>query len=150
MVKTARIASRSADGWVYPLLPFIVWLLGHSDAARFAWLSTLAFGVERGVYLVAKRSFKRRRPANVVPGYHSHVIASDEFSFPSGHTSAAFLAVSLLVLSFGPVFAVLYLWAAFVGASRVILGVHFPSDVVVGSLMGTGIAATVYCCLATL
>lgn len=150
MVKTARLISKSADGWAYPLIPFIIWLLGYPDAARFAWLVALAFGVERAIYLVAKRAFKRRRPANVVPGYRSHIIASDEFSFPSGHTSAAFLAVSLLALSYGPSFSPLYFWAAGVAASRVILGVHFPTDIAVGSLMGSGIAVTMYCCLAAL
>ena len=149
LVAAARFISRGADGWVYPLVPFIVWLLGYAQAARFSCVLVSAFFIERCVYVVAKRSFKRRRPSNVVPGYQSHVVASDEFSFPSGHTSAAFLVVSTLVLFYGPAFAAFYVWASAVGASRVILGVHFPTDIAVGSLMGSGIALTTCVLFAT-
>lgn len=144
LVSAARFISRGADGWVYPLVPFIVWLLGFAQAASFSIVLAMAFIAERSIYLVAKRSFKRRRPANVVPGYRSHIVASDEFSFPSGHTSAAFLVVSVLVLFYGPTFVLLYVWSAAVGASRVILGVHFPTDIAVGSLMGSGIALSAW------
>ena len=48
--------------------------------------------------------------------------------------------VTLLVMFYGPAFAVLYLWSAAVAVSRVILGVHFPSDILVGSVMGISIA----------
>lgn len=144
LVHAARLVSRGADGWAYPLVPFIVWLLGFGQVARFSIVLVMAFIAERCVYLVAKRSFKRRRPANVVPGYRSHIVASDEFSFPSGHTSAAFLVVSVLVLFYGPAFVLLYVWSAAVGASRVILGVHFPTDIAVGSLMGSGIALSTW------
>lgn len=144
LVRLARIVSRTADGWAYPLVPLVVWLSGSELATAFLLACLMAFGIERGIYLVAKNAFKRRRPAHVVPGYQSHVIASDEFSFPSGHTSAAFLMTSLLVLFFGPLFAVFYIWSTLVGASRVILGVHFPTDTAMGSLLGSSIAFSVF------
>ena len=87
-----------------------------------------------------KNGLKRRRPANIVSNYQSIIEAGDEFSFPSGHTSAAFLMVTLLVLFYGPIFATFYLWAGSVALSRLVLGVHFPTDVLVGSLLGSSIA----------
>lgn len=140
LVETARTFSHSADGWAYPLVPLLAYLSGYEHALVLFYGTVLALGVERTIYLIAKRGFKRRRPANVVPGYRSHIVASDEFSFPSGHTSAAFLMVTLLVTFCGPAFAVLYLWAVCVGASRIILGVHFPTDILVGSIVGTSVA----------
>jgi undecaprenyl-diphosphatase len=102
----------------------------------------LAFSVERVVYWIMKNSLKRARPAEALPDFKSHIIASDEFSFPSGHTSAAFLFVTLLTFHFGPVLVLLYPWAMAVAMSRVYLGVHFPSDTVMGAVLGSSLALT--------
>ena len=139
-VRLARIVSRTGDGWFYPLVPVCLYLLGYNDIGTFTITLLVAFGVERCLYFLVKNGFKRRRPDDVLPGYRSMIVASDEFSFPSGHTSAAFLLVTALTLSFGGAFLALYVWAIGVGASRVILGVHFPSDIIIGASMGTVIA----------
>ncbi|XOV90273.1 MAG: phosphatase PAP2 family protein [Pseudomonadota bacterium] len=144
LVKLARLVSRTGDGWAYPLVPLVLYLLGLPGVEQFFYIAAAAFAIERTIYPVAKKSFKRRRPYNIVPDFTSHIIASDEFSFPSGHTSAAFLMITALVLCFGPGFALLYLWAGAVGASRVILGVHFPTDILVGAALGSAIATTIY------
>lgn len=136
----ARTISHTGNGYIYPLVPLAVAVTGIVPALDFLSLALIAFGAERTVYFIAKNYFKRRRPANILPNYDSDIIASDEFSFPSGHTSAAFLMVTLLVITFGPALIVLYVWSTMVAASRVIVGVHFPTDTLVGSLMGCGIA----------
>ena len=143
IVRTAYFASKTGDGWLYPVIPFAILWLGFGDE-WFLLTCASAFAIERLLYFAAKNSFKRRRPGNIVPGYSSHIIASDEFSFPSGHTSAAFLLVTLINIEFGVLATPLYVWALIVGISRIILGVHFPTDIVVGSLMGTGIALATY------
>jgi undecaprenyl-diphosphatase len=136
----AKAISHTGNGYLYPLIPMVVAAVGVQDSHIFLQLTVTAFTIERLVYFFAKKSFKRKRPANVLPNYNSAIVASDEFSFPSGHSSAAFLMVTLLVISFGAAFAVLYLWSAMVACSRVLLGVHFPTDIMVGSLMGCAIA----------
>lgn len=140
IVNTAYWVSKSADGWPYPIFAAAIFWLGHDLNLMFISSLALAFGLERTVYLLAKKGFKRRRPANILPNFRSLVIASDEFSFPSGHTSGAFLFVTTLVLVFDPLFALLYGWSAAVGCSRVILGVHFPTDILMGALLGSAAA----------
>lgn len=67
-------------------------------------------------------------------------------SFPSGHTSAAFCAATALVMIF-PKWRVAipaFLWAGFAGYSRMYSGVHYPSDVLVGAMIGIGISVICY------
>lgn len=138
LVRRSRGLSRTADGHLYVLLPL---LLAAMTAQGIVILqhAALAFSGERALYWLLKNSFRRRRPAALMPGFHSRIIAADEFSMPSGHTSGAFLFVTLLALHYGPVAGILYIWAAAVGVSRVCLGVHFPSDTLLGAALGTAL-----------
>jgi undecaprenyl-diphosphatase len=68
-------------------------------------------------------------------------------SFPSGHATTAFAAAVLLAL-WHPRFAWVFLGlAGLVGLSRVLLGSHFPSDVVAGAILGSGVALVVHACI---
>ena len=63
-------------------------------------------------------------------------------SFPSGHTSEAFATATSLSIAFPKwyVIAPCFIWASAAGYSRMHLGVHYPSDVLVGALIGSGSA----------
>ena len=103
----AKAVSFSGNGYLYPLIPIFLFTFGFSQILEFVQIATIGFAAERSAYSITKNSFKRRRPANVLPNYQSIIQAADEFSFPSGHTSAAFFIVSLLLLLYGPVFMIL-------------------------------------------
>ncbi len=141
----ARMVSRTADGWLYPLIPLFVALHSPGLALQVFYVLAAGYAIERILYTLLKKGIKRNRPPRVIRGFHSVIQASDEFSFPSGHTSAAFLAVTILVL-FAPssAMAYLYIWSLSVAMSRVVLGVHFPLDTVAGALLGSLTALTVY------
>ncbi|MCL6415711.1 phosphatase PAP2 family protein [Aestuariirhabdus sp. Z084] len=140
----ARTLSRTGDGYLQVVLPLLILWLDPERGWPLLMLILLAFSIERSCYRWLKQGLKRRRPPNQLPSVVSLVTASDEFSFPSGHTAAAFL-LAVLVGHFLPDYSLaLWLWASAVGLSRVLVGVHFPGDIVAGALIGSGIG---YCCL---
>lgn len=135
-----RLISRTADGPGYLAAPLALALIDRAAGLALFALLAAAFAIERPLYTVLKRGLKRNRPADAMPGFESFVVPADKFSFPSGHTSGAFVAATVIGALFPALLLPLYAWAALVGISRVFLGVHFPSDTVAGALMGSGIA----------
>lgn len=137
LVAFSRQVSRSADGYLYLLFGAITI---SQEYYRVFEVALAAFSLERGCYFFLKQFVRRNRPPDAIPGFKSIVEATDKFSFPSGHTSAAFLMASLLAAYFPATVWFMYPWACCVAWSRVMLGVHFPFDTLAGATLGTSIA----------
>ncbi|HHQ4520182.1 MULTISPECIES: phosphatase PAP2 family protein [Aeromonas] len=129
--RVSRLISRTGDGPLYAVLAALLWWLGEAER-ELVRLALLAFAIELPLYLLLKNSLKRQRPV----GLPVFITPSDRYSLPSGHTAAAFLMATILATGF-PLWApLLFGWAALVGASRLLLGVHYLSDLVAGALLG--------------
>ena len=85
-----------------------------------------------------KYMIKRERPFVAERDIYQKTYAGSH-SFPSGHTSIAFVTATNLTLAYPKWYVAVpaYLWAGSVGYSRMHLGVHYPSDVLVGAIVGT-------------
>lgn len=133
-----RPISKSGDGIWYLLI--LIAVAGHEGIEhRFVQAVLIGFLIERTFYVILKHSFKRNRPQAALNNFTSYIVPHDQFSFPSGHTSGAFLMATLGGIFWPLLMVPLFIWAACVGFSRVLLGVHFPGDVLVGAALGTGI-----------
>jgi membrane-associated phospholipid phosphatase len=101
--------------------------------------------VNQGITEILKYTIRRDRPFITYPDITKKSAARGP-SFPSGHTSSAFALATSLSLSYPKwyVIASSYTYASTVAFSRMDLGVHYPSDVLAGALVGAGSAWLTY------
>lgn len=134
-----RYLSKTGDGQLYALLIIVLYLLEGIEGT-FLRAILLSFLLERPIYFVLKNGFKRNRPEQALKNYRSVIRPSDQFSFPSGHTSAAFMMATLIGYFFPALIVPAFFWAVLIGFSRVVLGVHFPTDTLMGGILGMSTA----------
>src|SRR6185295_18525497 len=94
-----------------------------------------------GLFLELKRLFKRKRPCALEPHCWAGLLPPDQFSFPSGHTITAFAAAISLGGFYPELLPGLMFCAVIIAASRVVLGMHFLSDVLAGAALGATLGA---------
>lgn len=132
-------ATRGGDGWLWYGLSALVLVFGGStryEAVTAAWT---ACGAGAILFLVLKKLTGRKRPNALVPHCWATLLPPDQFSFPSGHTITAF-AFTVAVGSIYPhLMGALLVCALSVATSRIVLGMHFLSDVIVGAILGAGL-----------
>jgi undecaprenyl-diphosphatase len=136
------MATRAGDGWLWGALGLIILLFGDEDRFRAVGSAAVAVACGIGIFLTLKKAANRRRPCVFEPHCWATLLPPDQFSFPSGHTITAF-AVAVSLSHFYPDLAIGLLFCALsVAASRILLGMHFLSDVVAGAAIGTLLART--------
>jgi undecaprenyl-diphosphatase len=121
-------------------------LLQHGADALLPVLHMILVGaLGSATYALVKRGTGRQRPFQIMPAVTAGAAPLDAFSFPSGHTLHAF-AFMLVALTYYPALAaILVAFTLLTAASRVVLGLHYPSDVLAGAALGAGIAAASFC-----
>ena len=115
------------------------WLLVVACIPQVGICGAIAALVGWAGYKTIKRRTARPRPFE----RHAHITAwappPDPYSFPSGHTLNAVVLAMIVVFAY-PVLAPLgAVWIVSMGVSRVVLGLHYPSDVVAGGLLGAAL-----------
>lgn len=138
-----RIVSRLGNGVAWYALIALIALSGATNGVRTALLMVLVGSIGLIVYKWLKKTTSRPRPCARGGEVVALTAALDEFSFPSGHTLHA-VAFSTVAVAYLPILAwVLVPFTALIALSRVVLGLHYPSDVLAGASIGATLAAAV-------
>lgn len=138
-----KIISRLGDGPFWYLMLLIVWI---SQGLNYAFqIVYLIVGCSVGtlIYKILKHKTTRPRPYQVHQVIHLGERPLDHFSFPSGHTLHAVMATTVLGYIEPILLVVMLPFTLLVALSRMVLGLHYPSDVMVGALIGASIATAI-------
>lgn len=135
-----RAISRMGDGMFWYLLMLMI-LLTQGQTGMYACLHMLAAGLTGTlVYKWLKQRTSRPRPFQVRQDVLLSGTPLDHFSFPSGHTLHAVAFGMVAVQHYPQLLVVVYPFVVLVGVSRVVLGLHYPSDVLAGAAIGYSLA----------
>lgn len=130
----AVLLAHSGDSWYWLAFLFLIWLFSRSVWHTYSAFLAAAILIQAVLVLGIKFTIKRSRPEGEWGAIYRN---SDPHSFPSGHaTRAIMLAVLFWGLHLTPLAIVLTLWVFLVSFARVILGVHYLSDVIAGWILG--------------
>ena len=130
-------------GLLWIALGLVLLFPKHTRRAGFDLLICLAIAYIIND-LVIKELVARARPYDTIEGLKILVNPLSSYSFPSGHTNSSFASAMVLTLAFGKKGAWAYIPAAMIAFSRCYVGVHYPSDVLAGMIVGTLVAYGVY------
>ena len=136
-----QVASRLGDGIVWYVLLALLPLLYGAAALRPVLVMALTGALGVALYSFLKRTFVRERPFITHAAIDRAAAPLDRYSFPSGHTLHAVCFAWQASAHFPELAWVLLPLAVLIAASRMVLGLHYPSDVLAGGALGAALAA---------
>lgn len=138
-----RFISRIGDGIFWYALMAVLPLLYGRPGLLAAGLMVLTGGLNLWLYRLCKRHFVRERPFVSMASIRLTGTPLDRYSFPSGHTQHAVGFTLVATTIFPHLTWVLVPFALLVALSRPLLGLHYPSDVLLGAVLGLGVGESV-------
>lgn len=136
------LVSKLGDGGFWALMALALYWMNGQTALPMIMHMAITGSVGVLLYKFLKNRFVRERPYINHGGILCGTAPLDRYSFPSGHTLHA-MNFLIMLWAFEPALLLLAApFAALVAASRVILGLHYPSDVVVGAAIGAALAGS--------
>lgn len=125
----------AGPGFLVALSVFML-IFGKRWIGSAATEMVVALVISTGVAQILKRAISRSRPYWVSKNLNTYGIDLRDYSFPSGHTTAAFTVATTFSLYFPKLAPLFVVMALLVAVSRTYLAVHYPTDVLAGVIIG--------------
>ncbi|HUS08778.1 MAG TPA: phosphatase PAP2 family protein [Bryobacteraceae bacterium] len=135
-------ATRGGDGWLWYAMALAILFCGGPERFHALAAAGLASGAGTAIFLAVKRTTGRKRPCAIATHCWATLLPPDQFSFPSGHSITAFAVAVSFAIYYPDLLPGLLFCAVSVAISRILLGMHFLSDVIAGCAIGATLA---YC-----
>ncbi len=138
-----KVISRLGDGLFWYLMLVLVWgIQGIAYSLQIVYL-ILGCSIGTVIYKTLKNKTTRPRPYQVHQVIHLGERPLDHFSFPSGHTLHAVMITTVLGYIQPLLLIVMLPFTILVALSRMVLGLHYPTDVLVGACIGAVMATSI-------
>jgi len=132
-------------GGIFTTIILLAMIVFGKEKIRVAGIEGLtSLSVSQIFVQVLKRSLQRERPYNILKNINTFGINLRDYSFPSGHTTASFSIATTMTLNFPSISVILVILALTIGISRMYLGVHYPTDVIAGIVIGISSAVIIH------
>lgn len=132
-------------GAIFSTLIALVFILFGSKNIKYLGIECIfVLGISQIVVQGLKKILSRERPYKIIEQLNTFGIDLSDYSFPSGHTTASFSIASTLALNIPRISIIVFFLALIIGISRIYLGVHYPTDVAAGIILGVGTSILVH------
>lgn len=130
----AAFLAHSGDSWFWILGLGVLWWFGDAYWKQLALVMLIGIMVTALIVMVIKFTVRRSRPQGEWGRIYRK---TDPHSFPSGHAARSTM-LAVLALGMGPLWLglIMLVWAPLVGLARITMGVHYPSDILAGMVLG--------------
>lgn len=135
------VISRLGDGIFWYALALTLPFIYGAEGVEAGLLLTVAGLICLLCYKQLKTRLVRERPFIKLPAIMQGCAPLDRYSFPSGHTMHAVCFMTIVLWYFPAMWPLVLTFTLLVALSRMILGLHYPSDVICGAILGAGVAS---------
>lgn len=139
----AIVINHLGNGWLYPLFAVILFITQGWAARGVIGPAVLSLTIAHGIYPIIKTYVARPRPIDRDPTMTPRVEPLDVYSCPSGHCMTASATFTPLAFAFPGTILPLCILTLLIGWARLAAAHHYPSDLLLGALLGTAIALPV-------
>lgn len=126
------------------LFSLVLLVFGNNKVRLIAIEALLVLFISQIIVQSLKKMLGRERPYVIMEKLNTFGIDLSDYSFPSGHTTASFSIATTLALNIPILTYLVFIIAIIIGVSRIYLGVHYPTDVAAGIILGMGSSLLVH------